>query len=242
VLTKYAFGAAPFFIVHSEEDRRNLLTLKRDAVVRRGYHPTYAEFGGLDESKREARAALGIPAGRRTLLFFGLIRAYKGLQYLIEAMSIVREHMDCLLLVVGEFYEDKSKYLDLIERRSLGEHVRVIDRYVPNEEVARYFVGSDVAVLPYVTATQSGIVQIAFGVGTPVITTRVGGLPEAVDDGVTGIVVEPENPAALAAAICRYYEDGLQERFREQIERRKARFQWSEEVRLIDELIERARA
>jgi glycosyltransferase involved in cell wall biosynthesis len=119
----------------------------------------------------------------------------------------------------------------------LGESVTVVDRYVPNEEVGRWFSAADVVVLPYTSATQSGIVQIAFGLGTPVIVTNVGGLPEAVDDGRTGFVVPPEDAGALAEAILRFYEGGFEERFRAEIGRQAGRFDWDDEVALIEEFI-----
>ncbi len=149
-------------------------------------------------------------------------------------MGRVLERLDCLLLVVGEFYDDKRRYVELAEGLGLGDKLRVVDRYVPNEEVAAYFRCADAVVLPYVSATQSGIVQIAFGLGCPVITTRVGGLPEAVEDGRTGLVVAPCDAAALAEAIVRYYEDDLEPAFREQIARRSDRFEWSAQIELIE--------
>jgi len=88
----------------------------------------------------------------------------------------------------GEFYEPKDDYLSIIDQLGLNKHIIIIDKYVKNEDVPLYFCGSDVVVLPYVTATQSGIVQIAYGLNRPVITTNVGGLPEVVKDGKTGFL------------------------------------------------------
>ncbi|MEO8464103.1 MAG: glycosyltransferase [Gammaproteobacteria bacterium] len=235
LLTKFAFGRARFFIVHSEQDQKHLLELKPDATVCKGVHPSYEEFGSWDgESKADARAALAIPEDQRTILFFGLIRTYKGLDYLIEAMPAVLRKFGCQLLIVGEFYDDKQKYLDLLDRLGIGSSVRVVDRYVPNEEVARYFRAADVAVLPYVSATQSGIVQIAFGLGTPVITTDVGGLPEAVAHERTGLIVKPRDASQLADAIVRYYENGLEDPFRKEILGQAGRFEWDSEIGIVE--------
>ena len=151
-------------------------------------------------SKAAARTRLGLPPERNVLLFFGLIRPYKGLGYLIEAMPQVLKSLDCSLLVAGEFYDDKSKYTKLIDAHQLGPHVRLEDKYISNEEVAVYFAAADVVVLPYVEASQSGIVPIAYSFNTPVISTRVGGLPEAVIDGQTGFLVDPGSPERLAEA------------------------------------------
>jgi len=242
LLTRYAFPSRGFYIVHSEQDRQQLVSLRPDATIRKGCHPTYSEFAaGHVSDKREARRSLGLAEDRKTLLFFGLVRAYKGLKYLIEAMVRVRGTLDCHLLVVGEFYDDKAPYLELIKKLGLSEAITVVDRYVPNEEVARYFSAADVAVLPYTSATQSGIVQVAFGLNTPVIVTRVGGLPEVVDDGGTGFVVEPESAEALAAAIIRYYEGGFETRFRAEIARQADRFGWDEEIAQFEEFMALAR-
>lgn len=238
LLTKYAFAKAGMFIVHSEQDRLQLAALRPDAVISKGCHPTYSEFAqGEPRTKQEARAAVGVAPERDTLLFFGLVRPYKGLKVLLEAMPLILEHRVCQLLVVGEFYDDKSQYLALIESLGLGEWVKVIDKYIPNEDVAMYFQSADVVVLPYTSATQSGIVQIAFGLGTPVITTDVGGLPEAVDHGKTGLVVPAQNPERLAAAILGYYQDGLERGFREEIGRQTNRFAWDEEVAQVGEFL-----
>ena len=106
--------------------------------------------------KAAARRRLGLRVDRATLLFFGLIRPYKGLEYLLRAMPLVAREVDCVLLVVGEFYEPKERYTHLIEDLRLGERVELVDRYVKNEEVSLYFRSADVVVLPYVDATRAG--------------------------------------------------------------------------------------
>jgi len=238
LLTRYAFPGKGFYVVHSEQDRQQLVALRPHATVRKGCHPTYSEFAeGHVSGKREARRALGLAEDRKTLLFFGLVRAYKGLKYLIQAMPRLRESLDCHLLVVGEFYDDKAQYLELISRLGLTDVITVVDRYVPNEEVGRYFSAADVAVLPYTSATQSGIVQVAFGLNTPVIVTRVGGLPEVVDDGRTGFVVAAESAGALSDAVIRYYEGDFEAGFRAEIARQADRFDWNEEIAQLEEFL-----
>ena len=242
-LTRFAFGNARYFIVHSEEDSRRLQELRPGAVIAKGHHPTYAEFGAnSSRTKQQSRQTLGIPEKTRTLLFFGLIRPYKGLRHLIEAMRIVSAEMECQLLVAGEFYEDKRPYFELVEKLGLADRIRIVDRYIPNEDVGLYFAAADVVVLPYETATQSGIVQIAFGLDKPVISTNVGGLPEAVDHGITGLLVEPRDPEALAAAILEYFRLDLEPRFVAEIGRQKGRFDWSQALTHVDEYILRSAA
>jgi glycosyltransferase involved in cell wall biosynthesis len=237
-LTGYAFRGASHFVVHSEQDKAKLLALAPRAAVIKTKHPSYAVFGAQDVcDKAVARRRLGLSVDRSTLLFFGLIRPYKGLEYLLRAMPRVLREVDCVLLVVGEFYEPKDRYIRLIEDLRLGERVELIDRYVKNEEVSRYFRSADVVVLPYVDATQSGVVQIAHGLEVPVITTDVGGLPEIVENGRTGFVVASRSPEQLAEAIGRFYREGREASFRSEIARRRDEFDWRQETEAITSLL-----
>jgi glycosyltransferase involved in cell wall biosynthesis len=243
LLSRYAFRHVQNFIVHSEPDRQQLLELKPHARTARNCHPISSAFVvGPQADKAHARKQLELPADRRVLLFFGLIRPYKGLAYLIRAMALVRRHIDCVLLVAGEFYEDKEQYLALVEEAGVAGEVRFDARYIKNEEVPLYFRAADVAVLPYVEASQSGIVPMAYGFNTPVISTRVGGLPEAVRDEETGFLVEPRSAEALARAIVRYYEGDWEQRFRAEIARQSARFGWDEEIEHIELFMREARS
>jgi glycosyltransferase involved in cell wall biosynthesis len=231
LLLRYAFCRVTYFIVHSEEDRAHLLALRPDAVVQHNVHPTYAVFGDLKRyEKDEARRTLNLSIGQNVILFFGLIRQYKGLQYLIRAMPKVLRRINCTLLIAGEFYDSKETYLALIADLGLEANTIVVDQYISNEEVSLYFCSADVVILPYVDATQSGIVQIAYGLGVPVITTRVGGLPEAVEDGKTGLLVEKESPEELAKAIIDYYTGGHEAAFRRAIENNATQFGWDAEL------------
>jgi glycosyltransferase involved in cell wall biosynthesis len=149
-------------------------------------------------------------------------------------MAKVVKSIDCVLLIVGEFYESKEEYLTLIKELGLEQHIIVRDEYVKNEAVSLYFSSADVVVLPYVTATQSGIVQIAFGLNKPVITTNVGGLPEAVEDGKTGFIVDPESPDKLAEAILKFYAGDYEATFARNITANAGAFSWSAEVKTIE--------
>ena len=239
LLTKYAFRSARLFIVHSSQDRRDLLQLKPDALVKQGCHPTYSEFASMTSSTHsDARNKLGLPQEENVLLFFGLIRQYKGLGVLIDAMTLLSGRLSCQLVIAGEFYDDKTKYLAQIDAAGLSESVRVVDEYIANEDVADYFLASNVVVLPYLSATQSGIVQIAFGMATPVITTDVGGLPEAVDHGKTGFIVPSNDSKALADAIVRFFDDDVESSFRSNIRGQTERFSWDHEMGLIEEFLD----
>jgi len=238
LLTKYSFNKVRYFIVHSTPDRRQLESLRPGATIRQGVHPTYSEFASLSSiSRDEARQELGLPADAKVILFFGLVRKYKGLHYLIEAMELLPESLNCRLLITGEFYDEKSPYVESIATRGLEDRVDVVDQYIPNEKVAMYFRAANVVALPYVSATQSGIVQIAFGLDRPVITTNVGGLPEAVDDGRTGFIVEPESAQQLTDAIVRFFESDAEDTFRSAIRQQTNRFDWDQEIALVEDFL-----
>jgi glycosyltransferase involved in cell wall biosynthesis len=223
------------FIVQSQEDRANLLRMRKSATVRVHPLPMFDFFLRGETTKEEARRAVGARDGP-LLLFFGYVRPYKGLRYLIEAMPEIADRTGARLLVVGEFYEDKSLYMDLVERLNLTERITFIDRYIGNEEVERYFMASDLVVLPYITATQSGIVQIAMSFDRPMVVTAVGGLPEVVRDGSTGFIVPPGDSKAIGVAVCRFFEEGWSRRMAPNFEEAKKRFSWSELVASLEGL------
>ncbi|NTU80244.1 MAG: glycosyltransferase [Chloroflexales bacterium] len=198
-------------VVHSEQDRYRLLALLPTARVYKAAIPTYAQLGDQPAARppRDLRRDLGLPEGAPIILFFGFVRPYKGLEYLIQAMRLVRERVAAHLLVVGEFWTAPEFYQRYAEECGVSQAMTIVNRYVPNEDLQPYFDLADVVALPYVSATQSAVVQLAFGFGKPVITTRVGGLHEVVEDGVSGLIVPPQDEQALAAAIVRYFEQGL---------------------------------
>jgi glycosyltransferase involved in cell wall biosynthesis len=233
MLPRFAFSVADLFIVHSDEDLRNLLSIRPDARIRKLFHPMYEGFGPAID-KEAARQRLGLISP--TILYFGLIRRYKGLTHLLRAMPLILKAMKCTLLIVGEFYEDRKECLGLIRSLDLSASVRLVDRYVPNEEVALYFSAADLVVLPYTSATQSGVVTIAYSFDRPVVTTRVGGLPEVVIDGKTGFLVEPADPAALADTVVRYYREGREKEFIEGIRKERERLSWDRYIEAIEAL------
>jgi len=238
VLVKWALSGAHAFVVQSREDGRVLSALRPGAVVEFNPMPVFDLFAGAGvvPDPAEARAALGVNGP--VILFFGLVRAYKGLRTLLEAFALAKDSLDATLLVVGEFYEDRKGYDAAIRALGIGERVRVIDRYVPDDEVALYFRAADVVVLPYLSATQSAIVQTAFSFERPVIVTAVGGLPDVVVDGVTGYVVAPQSANDLAAAMVRFFREDAGARMSAAIRARAGEFAWS---RCLDAVLRAAR-
>jgi len=223
-LTRIAFRFGNAFLVHSRGDRDNLVSVKPEAIVDVQPLPIFDMFRHGGQTRESARAALGVEG--KMILFFGLIRPYKGLGVLLEGFARSLPANPATLFVVGEFYEGKERYLAQIEKLGIGERVVVVDSYVPNEEVEKYFAACDVLALPYLSATQSAIVQVAYSFDRPVIVTAVGGLPEVVDDGVTGYVIPKEDPDALSDAITRFFgQDDLRKMERD-IAATKDRFSW----------------
>ena len=240
LLTKWTLGCGRYFITQSKMDARDLLSVKHDAVYRVTPHPTYGMFCRQGMSMQKAREQLQIDQGQRVLLFFGFVRKYKGLQYLLEAMKLLKERdFKVQLWVVGDFGEDKEEYVEQIRAFEIGDQVQMVEGYVPDDEVEKYFAASDLVVLPYLSATQSGIVQIAFGFEKPVLVTEVGGLPDVVTNGKTGYVVEPRSAETIAEAIMDYYINNRREAFVSQIEKEKDRFSWKTFVDTLMEMVRR---
>lgn len=233
-LTRYALRAVDGFVVMSASVRDDLLALKPTARWRLVPHPIYDIFGE-PLPKEQARRRLGLGPGP-LLLFFGYIRPYKGLDLLLRALPRIRARVPAQLLVAGEFYEGEERYRRLTAELGLSEAVRFSCDYIPEQEVPAYFSAADVVVLPYHTATQSGIVQVAYQLETPVICTDVGGLAEVVPDGRSGFVVPPDDIVALAEAVIRYYEEDWEQRLRAGVRAEKRRYGWDPLVAAIEEL------
>lgn len=188
-------------------------------------HPLYDNYG-THQSKKEARRLLNIHQEDKVILFFGFIRQYKGLDILLQALTDARlREMGVKLLLAGEFYDDPALYLDLIKKYKLEEFILMHTDFIPNQEVGRYFSAADCVVLPYRSATQSGITQVAYHFDLPMIVSNVGGLPELVQDSYVGYVVEPK-AEEIAERIFSFYHYNKEEQFRTNIIDEKRKFSW----------------
>lgn len=196
-------------------------------------HPMFEHFGERVE-RTEACKKLGLDPSQRYALFFGLIRDYKGLDTLLEAWARFRRSGH-KLLIAGEFYASRDKYIELIKRLGLESEIILHDHFVPDSEVRNYFSASDCVVLPYKTATQSGVTQIAYNFCTPIIVTRVGGLAEIVPDSRVGFVVASSVDGVLDG-LERIYADGQLEAFAEAMTEERKRFSWEAMCDRIEEL------
>lgn len=237
LLLKIAYMPVGRFMVHAKQEALVLdRVLGRPPKVAVAAHPVYDIFKrpeGLD--RQSARQRLGLTRPHQ-LLFFGYVRAYKGLQVLLEAMPSILERVDCELTVAGECYEDAEVYKRQIEALGLSGRVHFLDEYIPNEDVPVYFEAADVCVLPYRHATQSGIVQVSYALETPVVVSRVGGIPEVVDEGRTGLLVPPEDHAALAQAVVRYFEESMEAELVEGIQEKLHELSWGKVVAALESL------
>ncbi len=235
-LNRYFLRAMDGFIYMSEQVHRELGAYTSSPALF-SPHPMFEHFGAPVD-RIEACRRLGLDPAVRYALFFGLIRDYKGLDMLIDAWAMLHRKGrvdDCKLLVAGEFYTDRAAYIERIERSGLSDRVILHDRFIPDDEVRYYFSAADFMVLPYRTATQSGVTQIAYRFGLPMAVTRVGGLPEIVPDGRCGVVCEP-TPDSIAAAIETMRRPGMTERFRAGVKAESRRFSWEAMCDRIEEL------
>lgn len=237
--TKYFLSACHGFLTMSRAVQQDLQRFEPNKPNVYLPHPLYDNFGPA-ESKAEACTALKLDPEAKYLLFFGFIRAYKGLDLLLEVMAIpaLQAIPDLKLLIAGEFYEEAKPYLYLIEKHGLQDRLVLRTDFIPNAEVRHYFCAADLVVQPYRHATQSGVTQVAYHFDKPMVVTNVGGLSELVPHGEVGYVVEP-NPEAIAAAILDFYTSAKAAVFAQNISRYKERFSWSRFVEAVYELGEK---
>ena len=225
-LTRLVLSKGDYFILHSGKETAELRSILPDAKYMVNMHPTYGFF-----KMREMRERSG---KEKRLLFFGLVRPYKGLKVLLKALQKLP---DIYLTVAGDFGGTEGDYEELLNDSSLKGRVDIHNGYVPDKDVQGYFENCDAVVLPYIDATQSGIAQVAFGFGKPVIATDAGGLPEVVTDSLTGVMVKAGDPEALREGILKFY--GLKESgtdFKGNIEKDSERFTWEHLVNTIFKL------
>ena len=189
-------------------------------------HPIYDHYGEL-MPREEALQLLKLDVDYRYILFFGFIREYKGLDMLIEAMADQElRQMPIKLIVAGEFYEDENKYLGRVEELGLQDKIIFYKQFISTNEVSRYFSACDIVALPYKTATQSGVTQVAFHFEKPMLVTKVGGLGEIVPHEKIGYVVEPQ-PAEIATALKDFFLRQRAAEFTANIPEEKQKYAWS---------------
>ncbi|MEM7103393.1 MAG: glycosyltransferase [Bacteroidota bacterium] len=205
--SKLTLRKADFFICQSEFTKTQLLKVHKNKTVFRTTLSVFDCYDLKNYTQDSAKEKLGIKTSK-VVLFFGLIRPYKGLDKLIESFRYIRdEYPDTTLLIVGEAYEDAQKYHDLIESEGIKDQTIMVSEFIPNEEVELYFKASDLVCMPYNSASQSGILMMAYGMRKPVVVTDVGGLAELVQNHKTGMIVKHNDPKLLAEGIKTTFKD-----------------------------------
>lgn len=224
VFTRYFIQPVHAFITLSEKvlaDLKLFTQKPAEAVI----HPLYDNFGEAIP-KQEARNLLDLPQEQPIILFFGFIRAYKGLDILLKAMSVLKKNAKQVptLLIAGEFYEDKTKYELLIKELAIEDLLILRTAFIPDHEVRQYLCATDFVIQPYKHATQSGITPLAYHFEKPMLVTNVGALPAMVPNEKAGIVTEP-TPEAIAAGIQKLYSLG-EEHFLFHLREEKKKYSW----------------
>jgi len=223
LFTHYFLNRISGAVVMSDTVKSDLEKLKPTLPYEFIRHPVYDHFGEAQE-KTEARKKLGLPHDKRILLFFGLIRDYKGLDWLIKAMKKLDDRY--ILVAAGEVYGDETEYIKLAEKEGVSDRCKFFFRYIDDPEVATFFSAADVNVLPYKSATQSGILSIAWHFELPVIVTRTGSLAADVESYKMGRVVEENFEEKLPIEIQQYFENDESGTFQDNIKVFKNENSW----------------
>tara|TARA_Y100000310_G_scaffold322896_1_gene382561 strand:+ start:28960 stop:30018 length:1059 start_codon:yes stop_codon:yes gene_type:complete len=232
-MTAKFFSYCDGFIVMSKTVEKDLKKIEPNPKYRKTPHPIYDIFGECLDQKT-AREQVGV-SSEKIILNFGLIRDYKGLDILIESAKYLKGKLDNFkILVVGECYGDENEYIQLAEKNGVSDVVEFRFEFVPNEKVNQYFCASDLIVLPYKSATQSGVVPIAYHFNKPVVVSNVGGLPEIVEVGKTGFVCEPDS-ASIAKGVMQYFKSDM-DQYPPFIAEYKKRFSWENFAKVVLEL------
>ena len=212
------------FILMSQSVEKDLTRFLENAEYITTFHPVYDLFGNIME-RQSARKKLGLKS-KNIVLFFGLIREYKGLDILLNSIPLIKEKInDIKIVIAGECYENERKYTELIKKLDIDDDLIWRNEFIADHDVSKYFSAADLVVLPYKTATQSGVTQLAYNFNRPVIISNVGGLSEIVKDGVTGYVVEP-GPQEFATAIIKYYKETKFDEFSQNVYNVKQEYSW----------------
>jgi glycosyltransferase involved in cell wall biosynthesis len=224
LFTRYFLNGVHAVVAMTQKVLDDALTF-RDLPTALSPHPIFDNFGAVT-SKETACQQLGLDPKLKYMLFFGLIRDYKGLDILLDAFADEQlSDPSIRLIIAGEFYSDADKYHEQIKRLNLADRIILKAIYIPDNEVANYFNAASLVVQPYKTATQSGVTQVAYHFNKPMIVTNVGGLKEMIPDGKVGYVVEPDSKV-LAAAISRYFSENREDEFKSNMAVEKKKYSW----------------
>ena len=221
---KYFFRKCDGFIVMSDFVEKELSSIVPSSNIINIEHPIYEQYT-QQLTRKEACSTLDVDNNKNNILFFGLIREYKGLDLLIEAMNYLDDSYQ--LIVAGESYVDFSKYQELIDKSEFKDNIKVFQQYIPDDQVSTFFSASDLLVLPYRSATQSGVLALAYQLDKPMVSTNVGALGSSISKAKTGIVVDEITPQSISEGIQLFFKGGGREKYLENIKIEKERLSWS---------------
>ncbi|HEY3251814.1 MAG TPA: glycosyltransferase, partial [Ignavibacteria bacterium] len=170
------------------------------------------------------RLKLNISRNKKVILYFGFIREYKGLDLLIKALGLLDDSYD--LIIAGEVYGNFIPYENLISEAGVRHRIQRHIRYIEEREIPIFFSAADVCMLPYRSATQSGIIGMSYHFDLPVITTNVGGLAEMVNEGKTGLIIDTPSPFMISAKIREFFDTLSFRNYLSNINEYKQRHSW----------------
>jgi len=239
--SRYFMKSCDGFLAMSKSVERDIESFGTKKPIEFSEHPLYTSFGeAIGQS--EARKQLALDENGKYLLFFGLIRKYKGLDLLLEALADPRlKERNIQLIIAGEYYEDPEYYTTLIAQNGLADRVKLHTKYIPDSEVKLYFSACDLVTLTYHTATQSGVAAVAMNFDKPSLVTNVGGLSEIIEHGRSGYVVAPDK-TIIADSIVDYFDHNRSSSFIEATRIIKKKFSWETMVRAVETIYERTLA
>jgi glycosyltransferase involved in cell wall biosynthesis len=223
--TKYFLKPIDGFISMSKSVENDLALFDKTKPREFNPHPLFDNFGEI-YSKVRAKELLGLDSEFNYILFFGIIRDYKGLDLLLEAFSKMEyKRLKLKLLVAGEYYSNEEKYQNQITELNLSDDVIVVNSFIKDSEVGQYFCASDIIAQPYKNATQSGVTQIAYHFEIPILVTNVGGLPEMVPHNEVGYVTS-QSTAEIAEMLTKFYTDKKEQAFKTNLAEEKKKYSW----------------
>lgn len=223
---RYFLNRNDFFIAMTEKVKQDLLHYVPNAKCLVVPHPVYNHFG-LKLQQADALKSLNVPydSTSKYLLFFGIIRDYKGLDILIDAMALLGSEFK--LILAGESYGSFEKYESQIQALNLQDRCFVFQRYIDDHEVPLFFSAAELCVLPYRSATQSGITGIAQHFELPILATNVGGLAETILHDQTGWIVPNANPEDIANGIVHFFDQNKSQYYQQEIRKLNEKNSWT---------------
>jgi glycosyltransferase involved in cell wall biosynthesis len=235
MFSNYFLKSCHAFLAMSQSVIKDLQQFNVSRLTTFSEHPLYTSFGE-PQDKAEARKKLQLDVNGKYMLFFGLIRRYKGLDLLLEAMGDERvKTRGIKLIVAGEYYEDASYYNEIIARLKLEDSVVLHTKFIPDEEVKWYFGACDLVTQTYHTATQSGVTKIALQFEKPSLVTNVGGLGEIIEHGKAGYVIAPDKKV-IADSILDFYDNNREADFVAANRAEKKKYAWDVIVNAFENL------